>query len=584
MALLRSGGRVTAVLVAGVLSLAGGSATAAPSSVRPLPAPPRELVEANNLFDRLDRIPNLTPEEVAAHQGTVDGLATDLDDSSCSRMGVVASSTGVGADRTLVLRTSPVSFSIGRVPSTWWKSPPVPTAVWRLYFRGLMWVSDVALPAAAANDTAALDALITTAAQSVQANPDPGTSANGWDEGTNLRRQQALNCLYRLSGGDARLVPAIEATARANMDVNRYYGLPKNPPHNHGVMANLALLDAGDLLGRKLWRDTAAARLVRDSGGAFTASGLSIEQTAAYTRFNRDAWNQVADALATYPDPAISSQVATIRATTARATRALAYITAPDGNLVPYGDGDAGKAPITPQASGVLRDDAAGVLAGRWSWRDPATSFYLLRYGPRRWAHGHQDRTSLVWSTAGVPVLIDPATYSYDPSPYEAFSRAPLGHNVQIPRSRSLSLSAGVALKATSLSGSVHGFTTTDALYGVLHTRNWAVDSARRRVTLTDTLGSVSTTTLHLSPVWRLARTSLDKRALTFRNGTGKQLVVTGTSPLSVYTGSTRPVLGWVFPSYEKRSQAPQVLMYPPAGTSRMTLQVSDEVFTPTPR
>ena len=43
----------------------------------------------------------------------------------------------------------------------------------------------------------------------------------------------------------------------ANLDVNRYYGLPKIHPHNHGVMANIALIGSADVLNQPTLIDAA---------------------------------------------------------------------------------------------------------------------------------------------------------------------------------------------------------------------------------------------------------------------------------------------------------------------------------------
>src|SRR6185312_5854385 len=91
------------------------------------------------------------------------------------------------------------------------------------------------------------------------ADPDPGTSTAGWDEGTSMRRLTALNCLYQLTA-DGRLVPAMAAEV-AVLTGPRYYGPPYHKVHNHGLMANLAVLRAGRLLGRNAWISTALTRM-----------------------------------------------------------------------------------------------------------------------------------------------------------------------------------------------------------------------------------------------------------------------------------------------------------------------------------
>jgi hypothetical protein len=55
----------------------------------------------------------------------------------------------------------------------------------------------------------------------------------------------------------------------------------------------------------------------------------------------------------------------------------------------------------------------------------------------------------------------------------------------------------------------------------------------------------------------------------------GRRLTAKGTHAITAYRGSTRPVLGWVFPIRHVREHATDLLMQTPAGTSSMTLTVS---------
>jgi len=494
---------------------------------------------------------------------------------SCDTLDVLDSMTGSGTSTSVVIKSTPTSFAISAVPTTWWTTPPVPLPVWQLYFRGLMWEENVAQVALGGDDSAAIDALVATAAASVAANPDPGKAINGWDEGTNLRRQQALNCLYRASDGDPRLIPAMTATATANMDTARYYGLPNHWPHNHGTMANLALLDAGDLLDNPAWKSVAVHRLLTDSGGAFTAGGVSIEQSSSYHVGNSDLWAQVADTLAAYPDTSVSGAAAAIRTRVALARSATSYMIDPVGHLVPYGDADDEALSVIPQPRGAFRDDAAGLVTGRWSWTDPQTSFYLLRYGPARWAHGHYDHGELAWTTRGVRVLVDPGMFSYDPGPYATFQSSAVAHNTQVVSGRTMNARGAMAMVATTTSGLIHSYITTDADYGLKHTRNWRIDSALHRVSVTDVVAAPAVSTLHFDMAWTAITLSADHKALTLRHPSGRIATVRSSSPMTVYRSSTRPVLGWQFGVYGQRWGDVQVLMNEPAGTSGISVTLS---------
>ncbi len=560
------------------ISLAGASPGQAAGRLPTLPDAPKAMITAQRLAETLS--PDLGGPPVgnpatALSRVKASALATATPD-ACGGMNVVDSITGTGASTHVAIKTSTISFAVNGVPITWWKAPPVSTPVWQLYFRGLMWQQNVAYRALTNGDAEAIDALVVTAAESVAKNPDPGTAINGWDEGTNLRRQQALSCLYRASNGDARLIPAITATAKANMDTSRYYGLPNCPPHNHGLMANLALLDAGELLNNATWKSVAVSRLVTDSAGAFTAGGVSIEQSSGYHTTNADLWSLVADTLVAYPDASISGAAPGIRARVAKARIATAHMTDPRGHLVPYGDADDTTFPVTAQASGTFRDDAAGLVTGRWSWTDPKTSYYLLRYGPARRAHGHEDRTELVWTTLGVPVLIDPGTFSYDPGIYHTFQISPIAHDVQTVNKRTFVPGAVVKMGATTTSGSVHAYSTTDTQYGLAHTRSWRIDTSLHQVTLTDKVAAASVTSLHFDSTWNAVTISSDHKTITLRHpSSGRTASIHSSAPMTIYRQSTRPVLGWQFPAYGQRAGAVQILVNTPAGTSTTTVKVS---------
>ncbi|KGN30443.1 hypothetical protein N802_07295 [Knoellia sinensis KCTC 19936] len=573
---LRGARRGAAVLLTSAVAIAGLAGPVAADRNNPLPSPKKAMAKARASADKVDEVPGMTPAKAAKMgiEAADQTMAAAVDTTGCAKLRVIDSKTGTGASTKISIVGHSATWTIGSMPTSWYTSPPTSAPVWNLYFKGFYWASELAPQFLASGDTAGMDALIKAAANFHVVNPDRGNSLNGWDEGTNLRRTEALNCLYRASGGDARLKPAIEAAAKMNMDPARYYGLPNHSPHNHGAMANLALIDSADLLNRSDWRIFAANRLVRDSGGVWTKGGLTFEQSAAYHHFNKAMWSDIGDLLATYPEQEMRTAAGNIRAYVRTANAALSHLTSPNGKLVPFGDGLPTAFTRTAQPSGSFRDDQAGVLTGRWSWTDPNTSMYLLRYGPPRRLHGQEERTSLVWWAAGAPVLIDPGTFSYDPGIYQTFAKSPIGHSVNIVRNRNFVPSAGVNVTARSSSGSIHGVTTSDSQYGIAHTRNWKIDAGTKKVTLSDTTSGVSTTTAHLDSRWKRMYTAPDGKTMGYSDPQGRLLVVKASYPMREFKGSTNPVLGWQFPQTGQRIQAPQLIMYPAGGTSTMTFQV----------
>ena len=162
-------------------------------------------------------------------------------------------------------------FVVGRIPASWWPHPPVSAVTWRLAFQSLAWLTPLAQRAADDRQRSALAAIVGQVATFHRQNPDPGTNASGWDEGTAMRRLQAENCLYRLTH-DRRLRAAMAADVNVQFS-NRYYGPPRFPVHNHGELANLMVLDAAHLLGRLHWRDKVLARVRSEAPRAWTRIG-----------------------------------------------------------------------------------------------------------------------------------------------------------------------------------------------------------------------------------------------------------------------------------------------------------------------
>ena len=81
-------------------------------------------------------------------------------------------------------------------------------------------------------------------------------------------------------GGEDRLAAQKakgKLTARerndALVDPNRYKGPPLQPVHNHGMLANLTLLDIADRLNEPAYRRVAIDRLVNDSTQVFSPQG-----------------------------------------------------------------------------------------------------------------------------------------------------------------------------------------------------------------------------------------------------------------------------------------------------------------------
>ncbi|NHC14271.1 heparinase II/III domain-containing protein [Motilibacter deserti] len=464
-------------------------------------------------------------------------------------------------------------FTVGSVPRSWWRRPPVSDLSWQLTFRGLAWMQPLAARAAADGQAASLAALVAQAVALHRNNPDPGTSTDGWDEGTALRRLETLNCLYALTR-DERLRPAMAACVAVQFGP-RYYGPPRTRVHNHGLLANLRVARAGQLLARRDWRDRALARIRAEAPLAWTARGTTWEQATAYQLANLDLWTEAAEVLEA-DDPG-DATARLIRTLTARARGVARWMTEPDGHLVQIGDSGRDRGLTHPQGTmRLFRDDEAGFVIGRWSWSDPATTYYTLRYGPPLRAHGHQDRGGVTWSTAGVRVVVDPGYYAYDPeSRFFDYQEAPEAHNVSRPATGALAVDKHVRLVSVKAQSTAHAFKISDSLFGRSHTRTVNVNSRTRTLRVADTYAGKGQQLQfwHLHEAWTLTRRSPGR--LVFRHPAGRTLTLTTTGAVSaVRRGSSAPVAGWVFPHRHDSEPASQVTLRATGSVLRTTLTV----------
>jgi hypothetical protein len=467
-------------------------------------------------------------------------------------------------------------FTVGAIPAGYWKKPPVTDPAWRLTFRGLMWMKPLARRAAIDGQTGSLAALVAQAVAFQQQNPDAGTNDNGWDEGTSLRRLETENCLYSLTHA-AALVPGMTMDANVLLG-SRYYGPPFHPVHNHGLMANLQLVRAADRLGKPAWKTKAVSRMISEAPQAFSKAGIAYEQSSQYQTVNASLWNQGANLLE--QTPGTMAPAAAIRRTVTAAYLAYAWMTEPDGGIVQIGDAEqAAGLPVDLGAARVLRDDQTGWVIGRWSWTDPATPYYTIRYGPSRRAHGHNDQAGAVtWSADGVRVLVGPGMFSYDTaSNYLAYQRGPQGQNGAVPDKGKPGSGSG-AVSASRIRAATHNWTVRDTVFGQVHTRGVTVGRDAPSLVVADTFAKAALwrQSWHLDPQWTLVSAGANSTTLVFQHPSGSRLTVVTTGRVSsVLKGVTRPPAGWHFPAYGSRGPALEFTIRSYGKLCRTTFSVS---------
>jgi hypothetical protein len=342
----------------------------------------------------------------------------------------------------------------------------------------------------------------------------------------------------------------------------RYHGPPYRQVHNHGLMANVRVLRAGVLRNVASWRTRAMDRMSAEAPLAWSSRGVSWEQSSTYHKVNIDLWDGAAAAIeAQVPS---STTPATIRRYTGRAKVAFQWMTEPDGNIVKIGDSDDQAGTPNPRNyATAFRDDQAGWVIGRWSWSDPGTTYYTLRYGPPRRAHGHQDRPCVTFTTMGVRVLVGVGRYTYDAaSPWYTWQISPVGQNCSYTDT-TLATSRGVTVTGAKVQTTAHAWTTTDTQFGGrTHTRNVNVNGSTHSMRVIDTYTGTGThrQSYHLDPAWQLV--SKSSQIIRFSHPDGRSLrIITSGAVSSVVRGLTNPIAGWVFPRRANRTAAYQVFL-----------------------
>ena len=468
-------------------------------------------------------------------------------------------------------------FTVGSLSGRTWRTPPVEDPSWRLNFYSFRWATPYLQRAVNDGQNEAAGRIVNEILRFYEEYPDPNQNVPGWDEGNSLRRLETLTCVYQLTQ-DKRIAQVMQREANVLFGW-RYYGPPRHPVHNHGLMANDRLVRAGALIGRQDWVDKASARMRSEAHLAFTDKGTSTEQSSEYQRTNAQMWKNAANTLASLSpkgenDPAVRD----LRATVKKAENVTQWVTEPDGNFVQIGDSRNVKGAPAPTRKdpGVFRDDQAGLAVGRWSWGDPNTSYYTLRYGPARFAHGHLDKGAVTWSTAGSRVLVGSGYYGYNwKDRYAFWARQPQSSNVAVPTGE---LPNNTSMNVTSHTqrASRHNWTVRGNMYKRAYTRSLDVNSPGRALTVTDNFAGRGSADQywHLDPSWQVVSAPRNSKVATFRNEKGQTLTVRSTAPLGLSKGRTNPVSGWNFPSNNKRVQAWEIKVRWNSGTLRTSFTV----------
>jgi hypothetical protein len=377
-------------------------------------------------------------------------------------------------------------------------------------------------------------------------------------------------CLGEIVPVEGWLLSALRLHGRTLADPDFYVG-----HGNHALNQNVGLLDVGCLLGREDWKDLAAQRLADLALASVDAEGVTNEQSIGYQAYNFSRYNAAAIRLAACaePIPPGFERVALMPGF-------LAHGTLPNGQYEMLGDTEAKAGLIVPGttaeyaatkgASGPKPEEtavtyAAGFAFVRTGWGEDVTYddeiAFSLRYGPGTRLHGHADGTALTLYGYGRRLLLDSGKFTYNHNAWRRYFLSRRAHNVVTV--------SGLAFDDSRRTALTHRRVTPTMVDLALRNLGFAGVDDRRRVVISRALGfaivedRLTSSTRHTyRQLWHLApgsaptatarkvRTHLERGNVLIR-----QLIPEGS--VSITTGATDPIQGWVSFDYNAKRRAP---------------------------
>ncbi|MEU4190487.1 heparinase II/III family protein [Kribbella sp. NPDC026611] len=462
-----------------------------------------------------------------------------------------------------------------------WRLNPSKNPSWYMWLHSLRWLGQ-GITAGAQGDQRALKRVSTIAHDWVIDNPYSWKSDVGAYEST-MHRTNVLICLRQaiMSGLKTPRLPREYAWLDKALQEHAWF-LQKNwsGDWNHGTDESLALFGVGCTLGRSDLKQVAVTRLTGAIKTSIDTQGSTNEQSTAYAQFNYALWGRVIDAL----EKCGVDAGTTIRARRRELAKWLALATNSLGNLPQLGDsevvrtfpvpgtvleyaGTLGVSGIRPTQRVGIFD--AGYIFGRTGWGEtrPFTqeSTYSIRFGPARKLHGHEDHTSVTYTSHGRDVLIDGGHSGYKFDDWRSWAKSQFAHN-----ELTVASTAGDHPETRLVRSSIG---TTSEYYELADTLGAGISRTRDVLVLKDPdLMLVldrgrSGTSQQYETLWHLPSdqkvvVSGNDRAVAAKAGDRVKTTLLqipfqqATAPISVVTGQQGPVQGWHYRTIDQRNPA----------------------------
>ena len=464
-----------------------------------------------------------------------------------------------------------------------WAEDPLHDVNWVFEFQNLKWVLSLLQAWTLTGDTRYSDRAVFLLKDWLRDNPRHGApSLYSWGDQATAIRAITMSCAARVLGMSGWLRAGLELHGATLADPTFYAA----SVGNHALDGSIGLLDVGHLLDRSDWMNLARNRISTLVVRSVDLQGVTNEQAVFYQLYNYRRYEVAIGRMGEYglPVPASLARVALM-------PNFLAYATLPNGQYDMVGDTERQKAvPIPgtiaefaatqgargPKPPGkVAMFAASGWLFARTGWagiRPYADQVaYGLRFGPAAKIHGHQDGGSMTLYGFGARLLVDPGKFTYNWDAWRSFATSRSAHNVMtvdgVPFQDS-----GTALVAQRVSERLVDTTVTTDGYPGVH--------IQRRVIFSKNLGyllvedRVTSADVHTyRQLWHLpedAAPHVQGASVTTARPRGNLLIdqLKGGA-VSVVTGSTNPIQGWISYSYGTWIPAPVVEVTKTAASTR---------------
>jgi hypothetical protein len=468
-----------------------------------------------------------------------------------------------------------------------WQLDPFTSRTWHMWLHSLAWLEPFHIAWEGTGDRRFLEASAGVVRAWVQDTPVLARNVGPWHDHATAMRAFTMSCLASYLARPRWLLAALESHGEVMADPRRYAG-----PYNHGINQDLSLIAVAHQLQRLDWLNFARDRLATVAATSVDDVGVIDEQSTEYSNYLHSLWSQVLrvfDTMGWEPPETMPERLA-------RMPTFMAHATMPDGHYVPLGDSFR----RTPAAVGAetefvrskgmrgrkpperVKVFTGGYVFGRSGWGENRPyedeTYYSLRFGPGRYRHGHEDHTSLTYSSRGHRLIVDSGHCNYERDEYRQHLVSPAAHSLVDCPAGTFVPGQPCTLMRHELGPSFDFFEVADAPYsGVTRIRRlWYVHALECLIVHDEVLGEESGSYRQL---WHfdenlavveqhgdrvVAEAAKADKAHGVRL-TILQLAGVGTDPVTVHKGETAPYLGWVSHNVDQRAPAP-VVAFPAMG------------------